>query len=75
MRAIGRDAKLVVAGYDMYGQRLAWSSSELMTHASIRGKDIALLKLSPFSPSPGRRRPPVGRRAAAGTSSRRRPCA
>jgi hypothetical protein len=43
VRVIGRDAKILVAGYDMDGQRLAWSSSELMTHASINGKDIALL--------------------------------
>jgi beta-galactosidase GanA len=43
VRVTGRDAKLLLAGYDMDGQRLVWSSSELMTHASIRGNDIALL--------------------------------
>jgi beta-galactosidase GanA len=35
VRVIGRDAKLLVAGYDLGGQRLLWSSSELMTHLAI----------------------------------------
>jgi beta-galactosidase GanA len=39
----GRDAKVLLAGYDMGGQRLAVSSSELMTHAAIGGRDVALL--------------------------------
>ncbi len=43
VRVIGREAKILVAGYDMGGQRLVWSSSELMTHVSILGRDIALL--------------------------------
>jgi len=43
VRIVGRDAKLLLAGYDMDGQRLVWSSSELMTHAAIRGTDIAVL--------------------------------
>ena len=43
VRVTGRDAKLLVAGYDMDGQRLVWSSSELMTHASIHGTDLAIL--------------------------------
>lgn len=42
VRVTGRDAKLLVAGYDMGGQRLVWSSSELMTHAAIDGRDVAL---------------------------------
>ncbi|HEV2779952.1 MAG TPA: beta-galactosidase [Actinophytocola sp.] len=43
VRVNGRDAKLLVAGYDLGGQRLVWSSSELMTHAFIGGRDVALL--------------------------------
>ncbi|HEX6472978.1 MAG TPA: beta-galactosidase [Streptosporangiaceae bacterium] len=48
VRLNGRDAKVLVAGYDMGGQRLAVSSSEIMTHASIPtgrggGRDVALL--------------------------------
>jgi beta-galactosidase GanA len=54
VRLNGRDAKVLVAGYDMGGQRLAVSSSEIMTHAFIpdgragipdgrAGRDVALL--------------------------------
>lgn len=43
VRLIGRDAKIFVAGYDMGGQRLVWSTSETMTHATIHGRDVALL--------------------------------
>lgn len=43
VRVNGRDAKILVAGYDLGGQRLAWSSSEIMTHERIGGRDIALL--------------------------------
>ena len=39
----GRDAKLLIAGYDMDGQRLQYSTSELMTHAPIGDRDVALL--------------------------------
>ena len=38
----GRDAKLLIAGYAMDGQRLQYSTSELMTHAPIGGRDVAL---------------------------------
>ncbi len=38
----GRDAKLLIAGYDMDSQRLQYSTSELMTHAHVRGRDVAL---------------------------------
>jgi beta-galactosidase GanA len=38
----GRDAKLLIAGYDMDGQRLQYSTSELMTHAHIGDRDVAL---------------------------------
>jgi beta-galactosidase GanA len=38
----GRDAKLLVADYAMDGQRLRYSTSELMTHAAIGGRDVAL---------------------------------
>jgi beta-galactosidase GanA len=43
VRIPGRDAKLLLTGYDMDGQRLVWSSSELMTHAAIDGTDLAIL--------------------------------
>jgi beta-galactosidase GanA len=43
VRIDGRDAKVLLAGYDLGGQRLAVSSSELMTHVAARGRDIALL--------------------------------
>jgi Glycosyl hydrolases family 35/Beta-galactosidase, domain 2/Beta-galactosidase jelly roll domain/Beta-galactosidase, domain 3 len=39
----GRDAQVYVAGYDMGGQRLVYSTSEIMTHARIGGRDVALL--------------------------------
>jgi beta-galactosidase GanA len=39
VRVIGRDAKLLVTGYDLGGQRLIWSNSELMTHVAIGGED------------------------------------
>jgi hypothetical protein len=38
-----RDAMVLVAGYDLGGQRLAWSSSELMTHTRVGGRDVAVL--------------------------------
>lgn len=43
VRVTGRDAKILVAGYDLSGHHLVWSSSELMTHAAIRDHDMALL--------------------------------
>ncbi|MEU1933348.1 beta-galactosidase [Streptomyces coeruleorubidus] len=40
----GRDAKLLVAGYDLGEKhRLVYSTSEIMTHARIAGRDVALL--------------------------------
>jgi beta-galactosidase GanA len=39
----GRDALVLVAGYDLGGQRLVWSSSELMTHTRAGDRDVALL--------------------------------
>ncbi|TDB92729.1 beta-galactosidase, partial [Actinomadura sp. 7K534] len=39
----GRDAKILVAGYDMGGQRLAATTSELLTHTTTGGRDIAVL--------------------------------
>jgi beta-galactosidase GanA len=42
VRVTGRDAKILVAGYDLGGQRLVWSSSELMTHATIQDRDVAV---------------------------------
>jgi beta-galactosidase len=39
----GRDSKLLVAGYDMDGQRLVYSTSELMTHLHSGDRDIAVL--------------------------------
>jgi beta-galactosidase GanA len=43
VRVNGRDAKVLVAGYDLGGQRLTVSSSELMTHLFTQGRDVALL--------------------------------
>ncbi|GAB3978899.1 beta-galactosidase [Actinoallomurus acanthiterrae] len=43
VRIGGRDAKLLVAGYDLGAQRLVYSTSEIMTHARIGGRDVALL--------------------------------
>lgn len=43
VRVAGRDAKTLVAGYDLGGQRLVLSSSEIMTHAPIGGRDVAVL--------------------------------
>jgi hypothetical protein len=39
----GHDAKVLVAGYDLGGQRLVYSTSEIMTNAFIGGRDVALL--------------------------------
>ncbi|MDX2759460.1 beta-galactosidase [Streptomyces europaeiscabiei] len=40
----GRDAKLLVAGYDLSeSQRLVYSTSEIMTHVRIADRDVALL--------------------------------
>ncbi|WP_103954189.1 beta-galactosidase [Nonomuraea solani] len=46
----GRDAHVLVAGYDLGGQRLAVSSSEIMTHAAIGGRDVAVLYGTAGSP-------------------------
>ncbi|MFB9834275.1 beta-galactosidase [Actinoallomurus acaciae] len=39
----GRDSKIIVAGYDLGGNRLQYSTSELMTNATIGGHDVAVL--------------------------------
>ncbi|HVQ96097.1 MAG TPA: beta-galactosidase [Mycobacteriales bacterium] len=39
----GRDAKVLVAGYDLGGQRLVLSSSEILTHVAVSGRDVAVL--------------------------------
>jgi beta-galactosidase GanA len=39
----GRDAKTLLAGYQLGSQRLQYSTSELMTHAHIGSRDVALL--------------------------------
>jgi beta-galactosidase GanA len=43
VRVPGRTAKILVAGYDLGGQRLALSTSEIMTHAAIGDRDVAVL--------------------------------
>ncbi|MGP4023495.1 beta-galactosidase [Actinomadura sp. 3N407] len=43
VRLEGRDAKILMAGYDMGGQRLAATTSELLTHTAADGRDIAVL--------------------------------
>lgn len=43
VRLNGRDAKILVAGYDLGGQRLVWSNSEILTHVAVSGRDVAVL--------------------------------
>lgn len=43
VRLNGRDAKILVAGYDLGSHRLVYSTSEIMTHAPIAGADVAIL--------------------------------
>ena len=43
VRVGGRDAKILVAGYDLGGQRLVWSNSEILTHVTVQGRDVAVL--------------------------------
>ncbi|MEU4747041.1 beta-galactosidase, partial [Actinosynnema sp. NPDC023658] len=43
VRVNGRDAKILVAGYDLGGQRLVWSNSEILTHVTTSGRDVAVL--------------------------------
>jgi beta-galactosidase len=42
-RLNGKTAKVLLAGYDLGGQRLVYSTSELMTHATIGRRDVAIL--------------------------------
>jgi beta-galactosidase GanA len=43
LRINGQDAKTLVANYDFGGQHLVYSTSEIMTHLTQAGKDLALL--------------------------------
>jgi beta-galactosidase GanA len=43
VRVHGQDSKLLVAGYDLGGSRLVYSTSELETHLSTGSGDVALL--------------------------------
>lgn len=43
VRVDGRDAKILVAGYDLGRQRLVWSNSEILTHVTVDGRDVAML--------------------------------
>ncbi|WP_067818284.1 beta-galactosidase [Actinomadura kijaniata] len=43
VRLKGRDAKLLLSDYAMGGQRLAVSTSELLTHTRPGGRDVAVL--------------------------------
>jgi beta-galactosidase GanA len=38
----GQDARMLLANYDFDGQHLVYSTSELMTHASIGGRTVAV---------------------------------
>jgi Beta-galactosidase, domain 2/Glycosyl hydrolases family 35/Beta-galactosidase, domain 3 len=42
MRLDGFDAKWLLAGIDLGGQRLVYSTSQLQTHVTIDGRDVAL---------------------------------
>ena len=39
----GRESTIVVAGYDLGGNRLRYSTSQIMTNATIGGQDVAVL--------------------------------
>ena len=39
----GKDYKILVGGYDLGGQRLVYSTSEIYTHKEIAGRDVAIL--------------------------------
>src|SRR5262249_55491861 len=39
----GRDAKVLVANYRFGGQRLVYSTSQLLTHTALDGVDVAIL--------------------------------
>ncbi|MEV4313654.1 beta-galactosidase [Actinocrispum sp. NPDC049592] len=39
----GRDSKILVAGYQLGAQQLRYSTSEILTHAQIGNRDVALL--------------------------------
>ncbi len=43
LRINGQDAKTLVADYDLGGQHLVYSTSEIMTHLTQAGRDLALL--------------------------------
>jgi beta-galactosidase GanA len=43
IRVDGRDAKILVANYDLGGQHLVYSTTPLMTQATIGGTDVAAL--------------------------------
>ncbi|GAA0388928.1 beta-galactosidase [Microbispora corallina] len=50
VQVAGHDAHVLVGGYDLGGQRLAASSSEILTHAYIGGRDVAVLYGTEGSP-------------------------
>ena len=39
----GRDSKIIVANYKLGGNQLQYSTSEIMTNATIAGRDVAVL--------------------------------
>ncbi|WP_203918962.1 beta-galactosidase [Rugosimonospora africana] len=39
----GRESKIIVAGYDLGGNQLRYSTSEIMTDATIKGSEVAVL--------------------------------
>jgi len=43
LRVNGQDSKMLVADYELDGQHLVYSTSEIMTHLVQNGKDLALL--------------------------------
>jgi beta-galactosidase GanA len=43
IRLAGRDSKTLVAGYRLGAQRLQYSTSEILTHARIGDRDVAVL--------------------------------
>ena len=39
----GRDSNIIVANYQLGGSQLQYSTSEIMTNATIGGRDVAVL--------------------------------
>ena len=75
----GRESKIIVADYNLGGNQLQYSTSEIMTNATIAGRDVAVLygdhgsdgetvlnyPVKPTVQTPAARSPPPGTRSPA----------